>query len=869
MIRLVLDRFSFSCLAVLVVVPAWLFGGIQASTQCWLLIVAMAGVLAATLCRQFVSRSDECEGSLPWLVYAVIGAIAWGALQLVALPPGVVENLSPTASSWWSDLAVFPPDVPRTLSVFPAGTRKDMSTLALILLAMTLASFAVNTSPRRLMLCAIVAANGAVMAFFGIVQQLTSRPGTIYWSVPLTLGGYPFAGFVNRNNAAGFLNMCLGLSFGFLLWSVTRYSMSLNPAGLSRHRRSRRPKIQWREVLASLDTVSILAMTATVFIAAGVLSTLSRGAALSLLGAAVITMAVAARVHRGLVGFGPMVCVATVGLGLAIWLGHAELLHERFSVLFEGELSEQKEGRLLHWQDALGVFRDFPLAGTGMGTYRFAYEPYETRAVSSWYVHAENQYIESAVEGGVIGFSLLLVCIALAAWSCYRLFVTSGDSETSAFGFGAVFVLTSQVLHAVFDFGLYMPSNAILLAAVCGVTGSYVRWHDRIGDRWFVQTENWLAIVVALLICAAGILGLREMRASSLAEESARRIRLLDTRELQSPEVVRSHIQQLHSALVRRPDDADGRYRLAKLWTTLYQVEAVSQIKAKLPNFSDEELLAVTSLESLFYRAQDPENCRKLSQQPLIKNRLGKAWRHLQMARMGCPSMSRTHRLMAKLSPLFDSSNQAQYIANAWRTSPGDSDSLYEIGLLKLYSGQTDEAIGLWRKCLTANRSFRRQMITIGTRILGPVEFYRRLLAGKPAEIVEIATTEYRSDQNTNLRLELASLAERELLRDQDGVVDTPDHLLGAIHVIREDWPAAIESYTKALEHSPHNLQWRYELAKAYLGANRLAQAKTQAAYGRQMGGASMKKFQNLIDQIDRRAKNQRTREVDDRRPPA
>ena len=138
-----------------------------------------------------------------------------------------------------------------------------------------------------------------------------------------------------------------------------------------------------------------------------------------------------------------------------------------------------------------------------------------------------------------------------------------------------------------------------------------------------------------------------------LVEKTGQRIRRLDSTELQSPKILRSHIEQLQVALARRSDDAQGQYRMAQLWVTLYRVEAAAQMKARFPNLADEELLAITSMDTLFYRSQDPANREKLLQHSLVQNYLQRAWDRLLLARDGCPVMGKTHLSLARLSPLF------------------------------------------------------------------------------------------------------------------------------------------------------------------------------------------------------------------------
>ncbi len=861
-LRVTLDRISLVCLASLVVVPAWIFGGVLRTTQVWLLIIALVG-LACAVCRELSARDgDGSNAGIPWLVYALIAAIALGAIQLVPLDPSLHQKLSPQGHRWWVELAGADEGEQLTLSLYPASTRTDMSLLTLVLAALVLACLTINSSERRLAICILAAVNGALMAFFGIVQQL-SWNGKLFWVVPLTLGGTPFAGYVNRNNAAGYLNMSLGLSLGLFIWSVTRYRLAMNhPLAMGLGSWANRPRRRLADALASLDTVSILAMTLTVFIAAGVLCTLSRGAAVALIGAAFVTAVVVSRVHRGYLSVFSLLAVTVVGLGLTVSLGRAELLQDRFAVLFDEEGVTQHDARLIHWRDASGAVRQFLVTGTGLGTYRFAYEPFEERAAQSWYYHAENQYLEALLEGGVAGLLLLLGCLALAGWSVYRLLTKAADAETNAFGVAAVFVLATQVIQSVFDFGLYMPANAMLLAAVCGASASYA-WRERnwnLGGQTF-WTEKWLAAGVSLLVIGAGLCGLRDLRAAAAVEHYERELRLLQSEQLQSSEVLRSLIARLQQTVRTRPDDAELHMQLANLWIALYRAEAVAEMRATLPDVvSDEELWILSSLNALhlracqFVRNEDTAKWDQLRHQEVVRTCLEPAWEHLQKVRKACPLISETHLLMSQLSPVFDpQSADKEYTDRALRTAPGDPQNLFEIGLLEIQAGHVDDGIALWRKCLVASPRYWEEMVSVGTRALGPIHFYRQLLRGMPERIVELVKSQYAGENNRNMRLELLLLAEQQL-DDATRSAAEESYLRAMIHVLREEWLLAVDEFEKAVKEEPQRVEWRYAFAQALVHARLFKQARVHAHLCLRSDPKS-RKYRAILAEIDRQQK--------------
>ena len=91
-----------------------------------------------------------------------------------------------------------------------------------------------------------------------------------------------FATFVNRNHAAGLLNIALGGAIGLAIWSF----------GRSRDRRPARETADafgMRACLAGLNGWQLLSLVLMTLISAGILCTLSRGAWLAAVCAAVVT----------------------------------------------------------------------------------------------------------------------------------------------------------------------------------------------------------------------------------------------------------------------------------------------------------------------------------------------------------------------------------------------------------------------------------------------------------------------------------------------------------------------------------------------------------------------------------------------------
>ena len=64
------------------------------------------------------------------------------------------------------------------------------------------------------------------------------------------------------------------------------------------------------------------------------------------------------------------------------------------------------------WRDAIRAWPSVPTWGTGLGSFAAAAAPYFGHATGVKYTHAENEYIEWLVEGGVVGLGLGIAFVA-------------------------------------------------------------------------------------------------------------------------------------------------------------------------------------------------------------------------------------------------------------------------------------------------------------------------------------------------------------------------------------------------------------------------------------------------------------------------
>jgi hypothetical protein len=114
--------------------------------------------------------------------------------------------------------------------------------------------------------------------------------------------------------------------------------------------------------------------------------------------------------------------------------------------------------RLGLWSDALTAFRASPAVGQGLGAFADALPPGKTVAGELRVEHAENDYLEMLVEGGVASAALLVAGLVLIFRWCFAARDRRGLGRGLALGGAAA--LVGVAVHSLVDFPLRLPAVA-------------------------------------------------------------------------------------------------------------------------------------------------------------------------------------------------------------------------------------------------------------------------------------------------------------------------------------------------------------------------------------------------------------------------
>jgi O-antigen ligase len=392
--------------------------------------------------------SDAATRGLNVILAACLGFIAF---QLTPLPSRLLNTISPATSHLYDAYALLDAGAWRPLSIDPAATRAGLIlalTAALVFWAAREA-FSHGGSRAATRLLAII---GLACGFISLSQHATA-PGTVLWHWTVAdPRATPFGPFVDRNQLATWLVLAISVVAGSLMMHVAR-----------RRRENWRRGIRAAIVLLG-DGLGVILSGCLIVMLLTLVATLSRSGLIALLAAVVIGTSLSRRDHRRTAWTG--VAAAAALVVLAVWV-NAEGFAQRVMTSIAAAPPEAV-GRLTIWRDTLRVIRDFPVFGTGIGTFAEAMFVYQQSARQVLFNHAHNEYLQIAAEGGLLLLTFVVAGVMVLAWAARR--ALAEDTSTYRYvRIGACAGLTAIAVQSVWETGLRAPANLVLAAILAGM----------------------------------------------------------------------------------------------------------------------------------------------------------------------------------------------------------------------------------------------------------------------------------------------------------------------------------------------------------------------------------------------------------------
>ncbi len=387
------------------------------------------------------------------LIAGVIACLA----QLVPLPVQLIRSIDPHAvalrRALWLPPVLTPPALPWIpFTIAPRDTLEAAGILvSAIVMFWTCRRVCEDGGTGRVVRA--IAFMGLAASVAAIVQR-AQRIDLLYgvWQ-PLDAGARPYGPFVNRNHTATWIIMACPLVFGYLLARA--------PHDATRRHFSQRVA----SALKQLGTIRAWLAASVCVMTLAVLLSASRSGLVGLTTAFVLSTALTRQ--RGTLAVRRWVVFQFALLAFVVlWFANYDVLLRRL----EESMSRAQEGRgrIAIWRDTIRLAADFPLTGTGAGTYGRAISVYQTAEPGYAIDQAHNHYLQVVAEGGA---SLLLPSV-LAAGIFLLLARRTLERDLSSnylIRAGACAGIAGALVQSIWETGLTMPANALLLAMLAAI----------------------------------------------------------------------------------------------------------------------------------------------------------------------------------------------------------------------------------------------------------------------------------------------------------------------------------------------------------------------------------------------------------------
>jgi tetratricopeptide (TPR) repeat protein len=312
----------------------------------------------------------------------------WIAIALV-----LAASMALLPHGWWPEPGwrqrLIDAGVPLANSLTPVP-RETWFWLEILIFAVCTALFALSHPIRSRSLLSMAV---AAIVLCGLYAGLSIYARQTGWEYRFDADPADFGFFLNRNHTAAFL--------------VTGSVLALGVLGVAFRRH------HWLE--CSLAAIGLTLCASGLF-----LFTTSRGGVMALVAGTVLWLAGLGHAHRSrrlLISFGAVLGAATI-----LFFSSGSAAQERLFAFFGSgknpapapsqaspeSVTSIPDARVLIFSDTLNIIRDYPLTGSGLGTFRYVFPFYRARFAAEMPVaHPESDWLMLAAEAGPPALAIL------------------------------------------------------------------------------------------------------------------------------------------------------------------------------------------------------------------------------------------------------------------------------------------------------------------------------------------------------------------------------------------------------------------------------------------------------------------------------
>ncbi len=437
--------------------------------------------------------------------------VVWVAIQVIPIPPAILQVLSPESNCLWESARIVGANHSFTISLYPFITVNSLIFATAVLLFYWIVLYKIENRRQiqRIILGLLIL--GLFESVYGLFQLITEEPHILWWKNAYYTG-VATGTFINRNHLAGFLSMLVCLGVGYI-WALGKEE------GRASRVRSWHDRMEkWERAFGARGIIVLLCVAMMI---AALLSTASRGGVLSLLTGLVFMIGLfVARSFRNRNAFVLVFMLSVV----CMYVGYvaADRVLARFQHFESGF-----ESRLAMTKATWVMGNDFPLTGSGLGTFEYVFPGYQHPLTNKLVEHAHNDWVQLFAETGWAGFFIIGAGLIFFMVSSIARWRRRHDRFSVGIGLGGMGALVAISVHSLSDFNLHIPANAFLPALIVAITylSLYSKRHR--GKECFDYPERLLnipfrvGIIMVVIVSLGGVMTgryvVRNWRADSLA----------------------------------------------------------------------------------------------------------------------------------------------------------------------------------------------------------------------------------------------------------------------------------------------------------------------------------------------------------------
>lgn len=437
-----------------------------ASVYEWSILVIQLAVLimvaAYLLIREMPQNNEMLLSSFKWPKFLFTGFFVFLLVQILPFPKFLVKILSPNSYFFQER---FMPDFSNlkfiSFSLIPAHTlREGLEILTYFLLGFLI----VRTVTERYQIMRIfyvLISIGTFQALYGLFELYNKNPRILFDEKMYNLDSVTGT-FVSRNHFSGYMEMIIPLAIGLVIARIDLFSLM---------------DLKWRYRLLrlsekGLSTIILISLGIVVMSIAIILSKSRSGVFLLVFsfilffGLTVLFFRRAEHQRRWIRNFTIVIFVVIIIVSLYIGI---DATIERFAL---DKLL--REGRPTYWANTAEIFTDYPLLGTGLGTFPSLYPDRESGETLIRLYHAHNDFLEYLSELGLLGMILLLGGVLYILVRSFLVWRGRRHPEVKGLGLGVIVAIVCILIHSFTDFNLHIPANKLLFSVVLSLTAVIV-----------------------------------------------------------------------------------------------------------------------------------------------------------------------------------------------------------------------------------------------------------------------------------------------------------------------------------------------------------------------------------------------------------